>query len=114
MCSLPLPPVVHDVDPVYSLLKCAADLPRQKQGIGAAGHGCCMRATASSGPLLTGSLPSAYNSDNITVRNSSRSSSPSSGETNMFKRVIHTMAKTTNVARYTCIVQSLSITVIYS
>ena len=67
---------VRDVDPVYSLLKCAADLPRQRQGVG---HACCMRSAVASGAIPPGSLPSTYNSDNISARNSSRSSSPSSG-----------------------------------
>ncbi|ELU06816.1 hypothetical protein CAPTEDRAFT_194462 [Capitella teleta] len=53
----------QEIDPVYSLLKCAADLPRQGGKGGSTGHDCCPRGI---GIGTNGS--------------SSRGSSPASGE----------------------------------
>ena len=57
---------------MYSLLKCAADLPRQNKP-GPQGHACCMRSQELNA-----------------VRNSSRSSSPSSGMSS-FQRVLYSL-----------------------
>ena len=65
-------PLAEKIDPVYSLLKCAADLPRQNKP-GPQGHACCMRSQELNA-----------------VRNSSRSSSPSSGMSS-FKRVLYSL-----------------------
>jgi len=69
-----------EVDPVYSLLKCAADLPRTNRY--GHGHACCMKSAALTNDNTSTASPTT------SARNNSRSSSPSSDDTVFIEKTI--------------------------